>query len=227
MLLKAVFWDMDGTLIDSEPYWHAAEMQIARDSGGYWTEDLAWQSSGTPISDVARRMMAHGTPLPAEEIASRMIGDVAKREGERMPWTDGVQDVLRSLAQDRIPSVLVTTSPRNMAENLIRQAPADVFAGYVCGDDDIPKKPDPSPYLRAARIVGAGGADIARCVAIEDSMTGLKSAAASGATTLAQTGFIRTDTSSGPQFSSIDGYQGVTATTFDGYVRERLQLSGI
>ena len=42
MMLKAVFWDMDGTLIDSEPYWHAGEMEIAKANGGYWDQELAY-----------------------------------------------------------------------------------------------------------------------------------------------------------------------------------------
>lgn len=46
LMVKAVFWDMDGTLIDSEPYWHEGEMKIAAAHGGYWDEELAWQGSG-------------------------------------------------------------------------------------------------------------------------------------------------------------------------------------
>ena len=49
MMLKAVFWDMDGTLIDSEPYWHAGEMQIAHENGGVWNDELAWNGSGRPV----------------------------------------------------------------------------------------------------------------------------------------------------------------------------------
>ena len=67
LLLKAVFWDMDGTLIDSEPYWHEGELKIAAEHGGYWDEDLAWQGSGTPVPDVARRMVEHGCQLSIEE----------------------------------------------------------------------------------------------------------------------------------------------------------------
>lgn len=122
LMLKAVFWDMDGTLIDSEPYWHEGELKIAADHGGYWDEDLAWQGSGTPVPDVARRMVEHGCKLSIEEIGKGMIDYVAQKEFERIPWIDGVEDVLLSLKEAGVPSMLVTTSPRHLAENLIAQA---------------------------------------------------------------------------------------------------------
>ena len=104
LLLKAVFWDMDGTLIDSEPYWHEGELKIAAEHGGYWDEDLAWQGSGTPVPDVARRMVEHGCQLSIEEIGKGMIDYVAQKEFERIPWIAGVEDVLRSLAAAGVPS---------------------------------------------------------------------------------------------------------------------------
>ena len=73
LMLKAVFWDMDGTLIDSEPYWHEGELKIAADHGGYWDEDLAWQGSGTPVPDVARRMV---------ELSGLTVRDEANPEGD-------------------------------------------------------------------------------------------------------------------------------------------------
>ena len=178
LMLKAVFWDMDGTLIDSEPYWHEGELKIAADHGGYWDEDLAWQGSGTPVPDVARRMVEHGCKLSIEEIGKGMIDYVAQKEFERIPWIDGVEDVLLSLKEAGVPSMLVTTSPRHLAENLIAQAPAGTFAGYVCGDDDVEKKPSPAPYLAAGRKLGIAPEDMKYCIAVEDSMSGLRSAAA-------------------------------------------------
>ena len=154
MLLKAVFWDLDGTLIDSEPYWHEGEMEIAAAHGGYWDEDLAWSCSGTPLDHCAKTMIEHGTNLPPEQIAKAMVDYVAKKEFERVPWTNGVLDVLGSLVDAGIPSVLVTTSPRRLAQNVIDHAPAGAFAGFVCGDDDLPHKPDPAPYLAAAKMLG-------------------------------------------------------------------------
>ena len=99
LMIKAVFWDMDCTLIDSEPYWHEGELNIAADHGGYWDEDLAWQGSGTPVPDVARRMVEHGCKLSIEEIGKGMIDYVAQKEFERIPWIDGVEDVLLSLKE--------------------------------------------------------------------------------------------------------------------------------
>ncbi|KFI48026.1 HAD family hydrolase [Bifidobacterium biavatii] len=222
MLLKAVFWDMDGTLIDSEPYWHQGELEIAKAHGGYWDLDLAWAGSGTPVPQVAQRMVEHGCQLSVEEIGKGMIDYVAKAEAAHMPWIDGVTDVLESLVAAGIPSVLVTTSPRHLAQGLVDQAPKGAFAGFICGDDDVEKKPSPEPYLAAAKLLGIAPEDMKYCVALEDSMSGLKSAAASGATLIAQTGYINTDTSNGPQFASISSYAGVTAETLDGYVRQRV-----
>ncbi|RBP97342.1 HAD family hydrolase [Bifidobacterium aemilianum] len=222
MLLKAVFWDMDGTLIDSEPYWHESEMKIAAEYGGYWDDDLGWQGSGKPVPEVAKMMVAHGTKLSIEEIGKGMIDYVTKREQERIPWIPGVEDLLRSLSAAGVPSVLVTASPRNLAQNLVNQAPSGSFVDFVSGDDDVAKKPDPAPYLRAAELLGVAPEDMARCIAVEDSISGITSAARSGATTLAQTAYMRNDTSAGPQFASLNGYAGITVDSLDGYIRQRL-----
>ena len=69
-------------------------------------------------------MVEHGCKLSIEEIGKGMIDYVAQKEFERIPWIDGVEDVLLSLKEAGVPSMLVTTSPRHLAENLIAQAPA-------------------------------------------------------------------------------------------------------
>lgn len=251
--LKAVLWDLDGTLIDSEPYWHQVEIDLAHAHGGYWDEDLGWTCSGKPLPTVGALMVKYGTKLPVDEIAPLVVEGVERMEAEHLPWIPGVEDVLRSLVEAGIPSVLVTTSPRSLAQNLVDKAPKGAFVGFVCGDDDLPKKPNPAPYLAAARVVGidipqdiaaANGIngvnvvngsnnvninsshadfyrEMAQCVAFEDSMTGLRSAVASGATTIAQTGYIKTDTSAGPQFASINNYDGLTAEVLEQYVEQR------
>ncbi|PJM78416.1 HAD family hydrolase [Bifidobacterium scaligerum] len=221
MLLKAVFWDLDGTLIDSEPLWHDGEIEIAHANGGEWNEDLGWQCSGTPVPSVARHMIERGCKLSVEEIDKQLKDYVFNAEVTRLPWIPGVQDVLRSLKDAGIPSMLVTTSPRRMAENIMKQADG-LLAGYVCGDDPFEHKPNPAPYLAAAAKLGIAPEDMAKCVVLEDSSVGLQAGAASGATLIAQTGWIRTDTSGLGQFASIDSYDGIDAAALDAFVRQRL-----
>ncbi|WEV63582.1 HAD family hydrolase [Bifidobacterium sp. ESL0732] len=239
-MLTAVFWDMDGTLIDSEPYWHDAEIVVSLTHGGFWTEKIGWACSGEPVPRLAARVVKNGVQLPVDEVARLMVKCVGELEKAHMPWIPGVENVLQQLADAKIPSVLVTASPRQLAENLMAQAPKGAFVGCVCGDDHLTAKPDPAPYLAAARLVGiehetvqseGNNTDVedsdfalamAHCIAIEDSFTGLESAAASGATTLAQTAFIPTDTSQGPQFASIDGYEDLTVARLENYVSRRI-----
>ena len=221
MLLKAAFWDLDGTLIDSEPLWHDGEIEIAHNNGGEWNEDLGWECSGTPVPHVAEVMIAHGCTLSVPEIDKQLKDYVFKAEVERLPWIPGVQDVLRSLKEADIPSMLVTTSPRRMAENIMKQADG-LLVGYVCGDDPYEHKPSPAPYLAAAERLGIAPEDMVKCVVMEDSSSGLRSGAASGATLIAQIGWIRTDTSGLGQFASIDSYEGIDAAALDAFVLQRL-----
>lgn len=218
----AVFWDMDGTLIDSEPYWHQAEIELTQEHGGYWTDDMGWQVSGRPLPQVARLLVDQGLRLPEEEIPGMLIDGVARREQEHMPWVNGVFDLLTALSQSGVPSVLVTTSPRRMAQVVVDQAPQGAFVDYVCGDDGLPQKPDPAPYLYAAKLVGIEESDrLAACIAFEDSMTGIRSAVASGATTIAFTGVTPNPAGNGPQFASIDSYVGLSPLDLGGFIADR------
>ncbi|AKV56110.1 HAD family hydrolase [Bifidobacterium actinocoloniiforme] len=220
-LPKAVFWDMDGTLIDSEPYWHASEQELAREHGGDWSEEDGWRCSGKPVVQVAEAMRERGVDLPVPRIQALIEEGVARRERERMPWIDGAVDVLKALAAAGVPSVLVTSSPRRIAEAVVAQAPAGAFVGFTCGDDGLPMKPDPAPYLHAAEVVGIDPGRMAECVALEDSITGLNSAAASGATTLAFTGASPGGAPDGPQFASFDSYAGITPQVLGEYAARR------
>ena len=223
----AVFWDMDGTLIDSEPYWHQAELDLAHEHGGDWNADMGWQVSGKPLPTVARLMRERGLDLPEDQIPDLLIDGVIAMEERHMPWIEGVRTILTDLVGAGIPSILVTTSPRRMAQAVVAKAPEGAFADYVCGDDGLAQKPDPAPYLHAASLVGINSPDLmTSCLAFEDTLTGITSAVASGATTVAYTGTNPVDTSSGPQFASINSYVGVTLDDLSALIAKRLGRLG-
>lgn len=226
-VLRAVFWDMDGTLIDSEPYWHESEFYLVKKYGGYWDEDLAWECSGGSLETVANKMIPSGTKLTVEEIGKGMVDYVAAREAESVPWVPGVLDVLKSLTDAGIPSILVSNSPRCLVENIVNHAPEGAFAGYVCGDDGFKPKPSAEPYLAAGKMVGIEGTDeeaakqMANCIAIEDSLSGLTAAVNSGATVIAQTGFSRANISESKHHAELNGYENVTAKMLENIVLSR------
>ena len=207
-LTAAVFWDMDGTLIDSEVYWAAAEQYVIERHDGTFSDEVPLRARGqsTPrlLEIVQEYIPQH---VDAEVLRSEIIGYVIDREREKPCWATGAVDLLNTLSQAGIPNVIVSASPRAMVDNMAKQAPAGAFVGYVCGEDGLAAKPDPAPYLRAAEIVGADPAD---CLVFEDSPVGLTSGGACGATVVAITGFTPEGVVfDGPQVANIKDYVGL------------------
>nr|WP_169241220.1 HAD family phosphatase [Bifidobacterium sp. DSM 109959] len=187
---KAVLWDLDGTLIDSDPYWVTAERALLESYGGTWDDALAEAMQGASLPVLTRLLRERGVTLPADEIVRTLTDAVMRMESERLPWVEGARELLTWLASEGIPSVLVTGSPRVIADNVLRQAPAGAFIGAISGSDELPPKPSPEPYRHAARMAGV---DPRNCVIFEDSLPGLTAARASGAVAVAVTGHARVD----------------------------------
>lgn len=177
----AVLWDMDGTLVDTEPLWFAAEGDLVARFGGEWTAERAHQMVGLALMDGARVLQGYGVDLPAEQIVEEMLDHVVAGLAAGVVWQPGVRELLDELVAEGVPCALVTMSFRRFVDAVVEQAPSGAFAAVVAGDDVSVGKPDPEPYLHAARLLGVDPAD---CVAIEDSPPGITAALASGARTL-------------------------------------------
>lgn len=181
-LPAAVLWDMDGTLVDTEPYWIAAEHELVEAHGGTWTHEDAMQLVGNPLLTSAQILRDRGgVDLPVEEIVRYLLGRVIEQVQVEVPWRPGARELLVELRDAGVPCALVTMSYRELAGPVAALAPDDAFSVLVCGDEVERGKPDPEPYLVAAERLGV---DVTRCVAIEDSPAGIASARASGAATL-------------------------------------------
>jgi HAD superfamily hydrolase (TIGR01509 family) len=178
--LAAVLWDLDGTLIDSEPIWWQVEVELFEKYGGTWTVELAKSLVGRDLRDSARGMLEHfehcsKTP---EELVVEMVAKVEERFRAEVTFQPGVIELLRALADAGVPMALVTASYRVLVDALLTHLTGITFDAIVSGDDVTLGTPHPEPYLTAIARLGVAPAD---CVAIEDSHAGSESAQAAGA----------------------------------------------
>lgn len=188
-LPEAVLWDMDGTLVDTEPYWMTSETAVVSRRGGTWTHEQGLQLVGNDLMDSTRIIREQtGIPGTDEEIIDEIITGVVERvRAEGAPWRPGALELLAALGSAGVPCALVTMSYAVLADAVVEQAPEGSFATVVTGDQVSRGKPDPEAYLVAAERLGV---DPARCVAIEDSTVGVASAIGSGARTIAVPLFV-------------------------------------
>ena len=184
----AVLWDMDGTLVDTEPYWIAAEHAIVEEAGGTWTEELAHQLVGNDLLVSARFIRDH-SPVTWEpqRIVEELLVRVIAQVRERVPWRPGAVELLADLRDADMPTALVTMSWRSLVDAVVAALPAASFTVIVTGDEVRNGKPHPEPYLRAAELLAV---PIEDCLALEDSATGVRSAVAAGAATIAIPHFV-------------------------------------
>ncbi|MGO2745183.1 HAD family hydrolase [Microbacterium sp.] len=190
---RAVLWDMDGTLVDTEPYWMAAETALVESFGGTWSHEQAMQLVGNALSESALVLRAAGVDMEPDAIIDRLTDDVRGALAiQGVPFRPGARELLRDLQAAGIRTALVTMSLRRMALSIVDLIDFDAFEHVVAGDDVEHPKPHPAPYLQGAELLGI---DIADTLVIEDSGTGLRSGLASGAVTVGV-----------PHMISLDGF---------------------
>lgn len=181
-LPDAVLWDMDGTLVDTEPYWMAAEGPLVASYGGVWTHEQALGLVGLGLDDAARLLQGAGVRLPEQEIIDTLTTRVMRSLREDgVPFRPGARELLASLRAAGVRTALVTMSLRRMADAVVELIDFDAFDLVIAGDEASRPKPFPDPYLQACASLGV---DPARTVAIEDSPNGLRSAIAAGTVAL-------------------------------------------
>ncbi len=182
----AVLFDMDGLLIDSEPLWLEAETAVMARLGGKgsaWTTADQVQLLGGSLDRTVRYLLAKATkPASAEVVAEWLMAGIAERVRDRgVPVQPGARELLAEVAAAGLPHALVTSSERRFMDAVLARTGLR-FDALVCAEDVSVTKPDPEPYLLAAKLLGA---DPARCYALEDSLNGVASAEAAGCRVIA------------------------------------------
>jgi HAD superfamily hydrolase (TIGR01509 family) len=172
---------MDGTIVDTEPFWIRAETALVRRFGGAWSHEQALTLVGRGLEDSARILQGHGVGLSVPEIVDTLTDDVVHDLAGVMPWRPGALDLLQALRDAGVPTALVTMSVRRMAEAIAAAIPFAAFDAIVSGSDVDRPKPHPDAYEQAAALLDV---DPAEAIAIEDSPTGLAAALAAGTTVI-------------------------------------------
>ncbi|MGM1029897.1 MAG: HAD family hydrolase [Actinomycetota bacterium] len=174
----ALLFDMDGTLIDSEPLWHEQMRDFARQHRIEWTAADAHWTTGRPMVEWAERMRERGVTMDAPSIIAAVAGAVAALVRDDVPWLPGSLALLERVAAEGMPAALITNATAENAQALLAAAPEGALRFAISADDVERSKPDPEPYARAIERLGAAAS---ACIAFEDSGSGARSAVAAGA----------------------------------------------
>jgi HAD superfamily hydrolase (TIGR01509 family) len=174
----AVLFDMDGTIIDSEPYWLKSEQDLAAEHASEWTEQDGHRVIGLSLTESSKLIKEHiGSELEIDEIVQRLSNSVNNQLAKEIPWRPGAQELIRELRRKNIKTALVTMSLRKTALQVVEAMPFKAFDVVIAGDDVVHGKPHAEPYVKAAASLGFAPSE---CIAFEDSITGILSAEAAG-----------------------------------------------
>ncbi|MCH8559355.1 HAD family hydrolase [Nesterenkonia sp. DZ6] len=218
--LQAVFWDMDGTLVDTEPYWIWEQRALVEAHGGTWSQEQAHGLVGQALSYSALMLREAGVDMTVREIIDHLITRVAERAVAEMPWRPGARELLAELSAAGVRCALVTMSEKPLAEAIVAALPAGQLEFIVSGDMVSRGKPDPEAYQQAfTRMSGDHGQrsgeplQMSRCIAIEDSVPGVTAASDSGLVTIAVPHY--TPIPADARWQTLDGLAGVSAADLE------------
>jgi HAD superfamily hydrolase (TIGR01509 family) len=176
---EAVFFDMDGLMVDSEPEWFLSEIDVTKPFGYTWLEEDQIACLGGPLSKVGQYMFDKCGQQQSPQFFTQTLIDiqVARMRGNT-PTMPGAIELVRELQSHGVKTGLVSASPRNIVDAVLDNLGHELFPFSISADDVKKTKPDPEGYLKAATM---SGSEISDCLIFEDSLTGMNAAIASGA----------------------------------------------
>ena len=177
-MIKAVVFDLDGVLVDSEPVWEQVRRGLVAERGGHWAPDAQRRIMGMSTPEWAAYLSGDlGVGLPPDEVATLVIDRMVACYQRQVPFMDGAVDAVRRFAA-RWPLGLASSSPPRLIETVLGSAGLRSCFRVVMSTEQVAHgKPAPDIYLAVTAELGCPPPD---CAAVEDSSNGLRSAAAAG-----------------------------------------------
>ena len=177
-MIEAVVFDLDGLLLESEELWDEVRERLARERGGRWSERAQRDMMGMSSPEWSRYMHeVVGLAEPPEEINALVVARMAERYRDGLPLLPGAVEAVERIAA-RWPLAVASSSNRTLIDLVLeRSGLAPRFQATVSSEEVPRGKPAPDVYLEAARRLGVGAE---RAAAVEDSASGIRSAAAAG-----------------------------------------------
>ncbi len=176
---RAVVFDFDGVLVETETVWEEVRREVALAGGGRWNDGANSAMQGLSTREWAELMCRDlGVRWSAPEVIARVIGELERRVGSDPPFLPGAQATVRRLARSGRTLGLASSSPRSLLDTMLEAGGIRACFAAIVSSEDVPRgKPSPDVYLAAAERLGLMPAE---CLAIEDSTNGLRAAAAAG-----------------------------------------------
>ena len=189
----AVFFDMDGLMVDSEPEWLLSEKEVTEPFGYTWLDADQVACLGGPLTKVGQYMFEKcGHKESPEYFTQTLIDTQVARMRGNTPTMPGAKELVRDLQSQGIKTGLVSASPRNIVDAVLDNLGHELFPFSISSDDVQHTKPDPESYLKAAEM---SGTEVSNCLIFEDSLTGMNAAIASGAYLIAVPHLVSMDES--------------------------------
>jgi HAD superfamily hydrolase (TIGR01509 family) len=176
--VRAVVFDLDGVIIDSEEVWEEVRRGYVAEHGRAFLPDTQQRLMGMSTPEWARYLAEDvGVGVPPERVAADVLDRMAERYRARVPLIPGAVDAVHRIAA-RFPVALASSSARVLIDRVLESAGLTGVFRATLSTEEVPRgKPAPDVFLAAAERLGA---DPAECAAIEDSSNGLRGAAAAG-----------------------------------------------
>ena len=173
-MIKAIIFDMDGLMIDSERVTFECYQERLKDMNLTMDEEFYKTLLGKPIKGIYQRIYdVYGNDFPIENVIQDVHQLMAERfETEGVPVKKGLVELLHYLKDNNYKTIVATSSNRDRVDKILAQAKiTEFFDDSICGDEVTKGKPNPEVFLKSCQKLGV---NVDEAIVLEDSEAGIQ-----------------------------------------------------